>query len=603
MNACRFKYAVLAASFMLAWASPAQDVQVAASVDADEIGLQDRLQLTITVSGPDSGDAEAPRLPGFAGFDVVGGPSVSTQFQWINGRTSSSRSYTYILAPKKTGTHMIDAVEVRVGGKVFRTEPVAVKVRAGSVRPSQPRSIDPFGDEGLIPRRSASGNNVFVEAEIDRKRAYPGQQVTLTYHLYTRVGVTGLQLQESPPLTGFWLEEIDVDKNPRPERKIIGGNEYLDYVIKRQALFPNAPGKLKIPAATFAVSARTGGEFFGIFTQSETLYRKTNELSIEVLPLPAEQRPADFHGAVGSFNLTASLDKNQVAAGEAVSLLIRIAGRGNLKMVPDVALPQLLDFTIYSSKQAANVRVFEGKWIGGDKTWEYVLVPKAPGEQVIPPITLVHFDPEKNVYETLRTAPMPVKVVRGTGAGGALSGLSGIGKQPLTRQGTDINFIKLTEPSLSAARKPPYRSPWFYLLFALPLGANIALLLYRRERRRQLSDVGLARSRRARRTALARLRKAAKAGRENPRGFYDDAAASLSGYIADKFNVPEIALASDQLERTLTARGIGPELIREAIACLEECDFGRFVTASGSPERACQLTRRISKLINALEES
>ncbi len=603
MNGNRCKYLLVAA--LLTPESPAatQDLQVTASVDAEEIGVHDQLQLTISVSGPDSGNAQAPRLPRFAGFDVVGGPNVSTQFQWINGRTSSSRSYTYILLPRKTGKQTIDAIEVQAGGKVFRANPITVSVRAGSIQPSQPRSADPFSDEGLLPGRGGSGNEVFVEAEIDRKRAYPGQQVTLTYHLYTRVGVTGLQLEESPALTGFWLEEIDVDKNPRPERRIISGREYLDYVIKRQALFPNAPGKLKIPPATFAVSARTGGDFFGIFSQSETLYRKTDELFLEVLPLPAEQQPADFSGAVGSYNLTASVDKSEAATGDAVSLRVRLSGRGNLKMVPDITLPQLQDFTIYSSKQAANVRVLEGKWIGGEKTWEYVLVPKAPGEQLIPPITMVHFNPDKTVYETLRTAPLTIKVVRGADAGSVLSGLSGVGKQPLTRQGTDINFIKLSEPSLLASGRPIYRSPWYYVLFALPIAANIALVLYRRERRRQLSDIRLAKSRRARRTALVHLRKASKAGREDPRRFYDGAAMSLSGYLADRYNLPEIALASDQLERTLTAGGVKADLIREAIACLQECDFGRFVSASYSPERTRDLTRRIRRLIDSFEES
>ncbi len=603
MNADRCTYLLLAVLLAPAAAAATQDLQVTASVDAEEVGVQDQLQLTISVSGPDSGNAEAPRLPRFAGFDVVGGPNVGTQFQWINGRTSSSRSYTYTLLPKKPGKHTIDAIEVQAGGKVFRTDPITVSVRAGSVQPSQRRSADPFGGEGLLPGRGASGNEVFVEAEIDRNRAYPGQQVTLTYHLYTRVGVTGLQLQESPTLTGFWLEEIDVDKNPRPERRNIGGREHLDYVIKRQALFPNAPGKLKIPPATFAISARTGGDFFGIFSQSETLYRKTEELFLDVLPLPAEQQPADFSGAVGSYNLAASVDKSEAATGDAVSLHVRLSGRGNLKMVSDITLPRLQDFTIYSSKQAVNVRVFEGKWIGGEKTWEYVLVPKAPGEQLIPPITMVHFNPDKSVYETLRTAPLSIKVVRGSDAGGVLSGLSGVGKQPLTRQGTDINFIKLSEPSLLASRRPIYRSPWYYLLFALPIAANIALALYKRERRRQLSDIGLAKSRRARRTALAHLRKAAKAGREDPRRFYDDAAKSLSGYLADRYNLPEIALASDQLERTLTAGGVRPDLIGEALASLQECDFGRFVSASDSPEKTRELTRRIRKLIDALEES
>ena len=595
------RHLLIAVWLALSTAAAAQEVQVTASVDAEEIGAADQLRLTVTVSGRDSGETEAPRLPDFAGFDVAGGPSVSTQFQWINGRTSASRSYTYVLLPKNPGRYTLGAIEVRAGGKVFKTDPIMVTVRAGTVRPSRPRTSDPFGDEGLIPRAARSGEEVMVEAEIDRKRAYPGQQVTLSYHLYTQVGVTGLQLQESPPLTGFWVEEIDVDKNPRAERKILNGREYLDYVVKRQALFPNSPGTHKIPPAAFAVSARTGGDFFGIFSQSDTLFRKSNELLLEVVPLPDERRPPAFGGTVGAFNLTASLGKSQAGTGEAVSLHIRLSGRGNLKMVPEITPPQLPDFTVYSSKQAANIRVLEGKWIGGEKTWEYVLVPKAPGDQSIPGIAFACFDPEKAAYETLTTPPLALRVVRGDDSGAAVTGLSGIDKQPLIRRGTDINFIKLSDSSLSEDYTPIYRSGWYYLLFALPVAGNIALYVYQRQRRKQLSDVALARSRKARRTALARLRSAVRLGREDPRRFYDEAAAALSGYLANKFNLPEIALASDLLERNLMEKGVKPDLISGAISCLQECDFGRFVGAAPSPAGARDFAVRIRSLIGRFE--
>jgi hypothetical protein len=602
MKADRLHWLLPAALLAAAVLARAQDVQVTASVDADTIGTQDQLQLTVNLSGPDSGDVEAPRLPQFPGFDVVAGPSVSTQFQWINGRASSSKGFTYVLVPQKPGSYTLGPVEVRAGGKTYRTQPVAVTVTSGSSRPATRRSFDPFGDESSMPRRPPGGNDVFVTAEIDSRRAYPSQQVTLTYRLFTQVGVTGLQLQESPPLNGFWVEEMEVATNQRGERKLVNGREYLEYLVKKQALFPNTPGTLKIPSVTFAIAARTGGDFFGIFGQSETIYRKTDELALEVLPFPSQGRAPNFSGAVGSYNLTASLDRNEAATGDAVTLHVKLAGRGNLKMVPDLTLPQLPDFTIYSSKQAANTRLLEGRWIGGEKAWEYVLVPKAPGEQTIPPLSFRYFDPERERYETLTTLPLALKVARAADGGGAITGLSGIGKQSLTRQGTDINFIKLSAGSISPQRPPAYGSLWYYALLAVPVAMNIGLLIYQRERRRQSSDIVLARSRKARRSALARLNGSVKAGRTDPRRFYDEAAAALSGYLGDKFNLPEIALASDNLDRTLSEKGVRTETIKETLACLQECDFGRFVSASAAPDKMRDLVRRTRSIIDTLEE-
>jgi len=602
MRADRFNRllpAALLAAALFAWA---EEVQVTATVDADTVGTQDQLQLTVNISGADSGDAEPPKLPQFQGFDVVAGPSVSTQFQWVNGRASSSKGFTYVLVPQKAGHYTLGPVEVRIGGKTYRTQPISITVTQGSSRPSTRRSFDPFGNEGMTARRPPAGSDVFVTTELDSQRAYPGQQVTLTYRLFTQVGVTGLQLQESPPLTGFWVEEMEVATNQRGERKLVNGREYLEYLVKKQALFPNTPGKLKIPSVTFAIAARTGGDFFGVFGQSETIYRKTDELALEVLPFPSQGRPPNFSGAVGSYNLTASLDRNAAATGDAVTLHVKLAGRGNLKMVPDLALPQLPDFTIYSSKQAASARLMEGRWIGGEKAWEYVLVPKAPGEQTIPPLSFSYFDPERERYETLTTPPLELKIARGADSGGGITGLSGIGKQSLTRQGTDINFIKLSAGSLSPRRQPAYGSLWYFVLLAVPIAVNVVLLIYQRESRRQSSNVVLARSRKARRSALARLNGSIKAGRTDPRRFYDEAAAALSGYLGDRFNLPEIALASDNLERTLLEKGVKTEIIGETLACLQECDFGRFVSASAAPDKMRDLVRRARSIIDTLEE-
>src|SRR5437867_2774627 len=392
----------------------AEDAVVTASVDAETIGVNDTVQLTVSFTGPDSGDASAPsHLLHLRGFRSVGGPSVSTQFQWVNGRSSSSKSFTYNLLPEGEGDFTIDPIEVQVGSKTYRTQPIHVRVVAGSTRTAAPRrrTVDPFGDGDLGASRTARiGDEVFVSAELDRSSAYPGEQVTLSYHLYTAVSVTGIQIQESPPLTGFWVETLEVEPNPRGVRRIVNGRECLDYVVRKHALFPNSAGRAKIPPASFAVSVKTAGDFFGLFGRPETVYRKTKEVALDVRPLPEAGRPPQFTGAVGSFTLTSSLDRSSAATGDAVSLRAKLSGNGNLKTIGDLPLPPLPDFTIYSSKRADSVRALQGDQIGGDKSWEYVIVPKAPGEQRIPPLAFSYFDPRRERYETLTTGPLVLQV-------------------------------------------------------------------------------------------------------------------------------------------------------------------------------------------------
>ena len=589
----------LFALFVFAALAGAQEVQVTATVGSDVVGVEDNFQLTVTVTGKDSGQAETPRLPRLRGLLVVSGPSVSTQFQWINGVSSQSKGFIYVLLPEKEGQITIDPIQVTVGGKIFKTQPMSVRVIPGSHGPR--RSFDPFGEDIFRAPRSAPADNLFVAAELDRSSAYPGQQVTLAYHLYTQVGVTGLQIKESPPLTGFWVEDIPVGPSPTATRRTVNGKEYLDYVIKKQALFPNTPGKLKIAPSTFAVSVKLAGDLLGLFGQSETVYKKTREIILDVKPFPSQDRPADFSNAVGSFSLTSSLDKTEAATGDAVGLHVNLAGRGNLKTIADLPLPPMPDFTIYSSKRAENVRPVEGDIIGGEKSWEYVIVPKAPGRQKIPSFSFSFFDPEQGRYRILTAPPLELHVVRGSNAADAVTGLSGAGKQSLTRQASDINFIKLSANDLETRSDPIYRSAWFYVLAGVPLLFNIGAFLYQRERSRETGDAVLARSRRARRTALARLKNAEKSGRGEPRKFYDETALALSGYLTGKFNLPAIAMTGDMLEKTLAEHSLNPDTVREILACLQECDFGRFVSASASKEKMQQLAARVRQLIDALE--
>jgi hypothetical protein len=584
----------------------AQDVQVTATTSTDTVGVMDQFQLTITITGNDSGQAQTPRLPHLQNLRIVAGPSLSTQFQWINGRSTSSKSFIYVLLPEKEGQFTLDPIEVAVGSKIYKTQPITVRVTSASRAPAPAlRSVptDPFSLDDSGRRTQIAGDDIYVTAELDRSAVYPGQQVTLTYHLYTQVNVTGLQLQESPPLTGFWVENLEVATKPTGTRKVINGREYLDYLVKKQALFPNAAGKLMIPPSTFAVSVKSTGDFFGFFGQTDTIYRKTKEVGLDVKSLPAQDRPEGFKNAVGSFTLSGELNKSDVAAGDALSLRVKLSGRGNLKEIPDIPLPTMPDLTIYSSKREDIVHPVDGDQIGGEKVWEYVIVPKVPGDHTIPSLSFSFFDAERERYETVTTAPISLKVTRGSEAENAITGLSGGNKQNLTRQGTDINFIKLSAADLQPRQEPIYRSAWFYSLVLLPLLFNVGAFLYQRERARQSLDVVLARSRRARRLALHRLRKAEKAGRLEPRRFYDEAAQAFEGYLGDRFNLPEIAVTADSLERTMNERAIAAETVKEAVATLQECDFGRFVSASPAADRKSALSGRIRKLIETLERT
>jgi hypothetical protein len=581
-----------------------QDVQVTASVDSDTVGVQDQFQLTITVTGSDSDTAEPPRALAIPGFKIVAGPNVSSQFQWINGRSSSNKSFIYILLPEKEGQFALGPVEVRVNGKSYKTQKLLLRVTASSGnRPSRrqrsPNPFDPFEEE-TMPESRSRGNAIFIRAELDKTSVYPGQQVTLSYRLYTQVSIQGIQLQENPPLSGFWVEDMDVDKIPRGQPQIVNGQEYQAFTIKRQALFATTTGRLKIPSSVIAVSARTEGDFFGVFGRTETLYRKTQEVFLEVKPLPVAGRPANFQNAVGTFNLNAGIDKSEVAAGDAVALRLKLSGQGNLKMIPDIPLPNLPDFTTYSSKHTDSVRPGEAYQIGGEKNWEYVLVPKSPGRYTIPALSFSYFNAAQGKYETVSTSPLALHVLPGK-ENQAFSTLSGGSKQNLVRRGTDINYLKPLQGKLTQNTHPWYLPLWIYLLCAIILAGNIGMFFRQKQHSLLAENPINLRNRKAKRNALNRLKTAEKEGAKDSRLFYDHAATALAGYLADRFNLMEIELTGDNLERMLAIYKVPEETVKETRTCLEACDFGRFVSAAASAEQMQTLSDRIRINIDALE--
>jgi len=207
---------------------------------------------------------------------------------------------------------------------------------------------------------------VFIRAELDRPAAYPGQQIILSHQLYTQIPLSGIDLHQSPPMNGFWAEDLEIDKTPKGEVKNVDGREYQVYTVKKTALFATTEGALKIPSSTFALSIneRSAG-----FAGAETVYRKSPEVFIAIAPLPSEGRPEHFTNAVGSFTLTSDVDASRVNIGEAVALRITLQGTGNLKMIPDISLPPIAGLSVYLSKHSDDIKQDIEFRISGYKKW------------------------------------------------------------------------------------------------------------------------------------------------------------------------------------------------------------------------------------------
>jgi len=554
----------------LALAAPAfAQASVAATVDKSEVALDDQLTLSITAQG--SQDVGQPSLPALPDFDVLS--QSSSQSINITGAGSSiNMTYEYILRPRSQGTKTIPSVEVPVGRRILKTRPVTVKVLPASGGSHAPSAGPPSTPElaPFLPPEEAEGD-VIARCDVDKKRAYVGEQIILTFSLLYSGPLQGVQYQ--PPKTeGFRTQELPA---PGARYETVNGRRYITRQDLR-ALFPTAPGKLTIGAATVQYNQGYWEPVPGTVT--------TQPITIEVLRLPEAGRPESFSGVVGHLNVRASLDRTTVKRGEAATLTAVVSGWGNLDAMkpPVVSLPPGLRKYSSTENRESGAQPFNDSYrMEGKALFDTVIVPTTVGDLTIPPIAVAYFDPNTGRYDVARSEPVVLHAE--PGAGGELPGavVSGAGQlkplpNHLVSQGSNV------------------------LLSALATLAHLAAIGW-------LAAAGVVRWRRsvlARDPRLARMRGAASRAAKQIRianGLPAREAAALiasalAGYVADQLDLPPATVSAASVESLLTEAGVSAGTASAAAGLLRDCDAARFApVATSSPiaDRASDLLRRL----------
>ncbi len=398
--------------FLGAGAVMAQDVTFQASVDKNPVGMNDQFTLILSLSSSGAGGGKNLQLPDLSKFRIMSGPNQSSSMQFINGAVSSSVSYSYVLEPKEIGKFTIGSVAIEVAGKTYHTNPIAIEVVKGSSKPKQQAAADDVS--GQI------GDNLFLRAVVSKAHVIQGEQVNLTYKLYSRVALLDVSTDKASNLIGFWGEEVERPKDIPPTVETVNGKQYRVYTIKLMALFPTQSGTLEISPmalkATVQVQARRSLDpfdsfFSNPFGRSTVAEIKSEPVKIKVDPLPSGA-PPDFKGAVGKFAMSTTVDKKSTRTNEAVTLKVTISGTGNIKLLESPAVELPADFEQYSPKVSDNISRPQGL-ISGSKTFEYLLIPRYPGLKVIKPVTFSYFDLGTREYVRLRSPQIELNVEQG----------------------------------------------------------------------------------------------------------------------------------------------------------------------------------------------
>lgn len=588
----------------------AQEIVFKATVNKNKVALNDYIQITFSI---ENGNPQKFAPPDFSKFNVLSGPNQSSSMQIINGHVSQSISYSYLIQPKEEGQIIIGPAVFVSGGKNFESNSITIEA-VKSVSSGQ------SGNTQNNNSQSSSGNelsdNVYIKAFVDKTNVYQGEQVTVTFKLFTRMSILNYSMTKTPSFTGFWTTDIEFPNELKVTQENVDGIVFNVGTIRKIALFPQRDGTLEIDPMEMEAAVRIkvqnqqrgrsifddffGDSFFGMQYKDVKHLMKSNRIKINVKPLPQAGRPSDFNGTVGEFSLNGSLNQTSTETNEPLTYRITISGEGNLKLATDPVIELPKDFESFDPKISENFPKVVNP-IKGSKTYEYLLVPRRPGTYKLPSVHFSYFDPNKRKYITLSTQEYTIDVEKGEGDITATSGsVTGISKEDVSLIGQDIRFIK-TLTRLKNKNQYFFLSGKFFLFSILPIGFFILFFIFYKKQQKEKANVSSLRSRRANRLAKKRLKLAQKLMQENnTKQFYNEVVRALWGYISDRLKIQQSDLSKDNILSTLKDRNVNEVHSNELIRIIDTCEMAVYSTLSESSSME-NIYQSSIKLISAIE--
>lgn len=611
MTVIRSKYlsflTIAAVLLLVAGSAEAQDVSVRAFIQQSTVYENQEALLNIEISGGESNSIGTPELPDFGEwFTFAGSRGRSQNISIVNGRMSSTVTYTYSIIPVKTGTAVVPPVKVPVAGKTYETKEFTVNVAAAG---SQPQTRSRGGVGVQSPENEAL--DLFVLAVPDKRSVYQNEGVTVDYKVYIGPGITVevYSPQNQPHSAGFWAEDYP-QLQPVPQAEIHNDRQYQTAVLKQVELFPTSPGEFSVDPLhiefTVRVPRRRSRDMFdsffdrSMFGTTRNVRVNSSKLNLEVKPLPETGRPQVFTGAVGRYDLSVNVDNRTVKENDSVTLTVKISGQGNIKLLEEPALNITGTHEKYDPQISESI-VRENSRISGSKTFEYVIIPRQDGTLKIDPVEFAFFDPAAEKYTLLKSKPISVTVEKGVIS--ASRSPRNLTREEVRLVGSDIRFIKEIAGDWQDSDAGVFTTS-FFLLLLVPAAFTGGAFVYSRHLEKLNADIGYKRSRRATAAAAKHLKKAkASLDKNDPESFYPTLTKALHDYIADKLNIAAAGIVTHELRDILKKKQVDQDLADEYINCLERCDFFRFAASgSGASDDMKSLYESSSAAIAHMEE-
>lgn len=580
----------------------AKELNFEATVNRNKVPLGSSLQLALAFNGTQDMPAlDAPVIDGFTVRYL--GPS--TMMSIVNGKVSASITHNYMLLPAKAGVFKIGPFKFEHNQDSYVSNQISVEVlKANAQSPAEP-------DTQLKPEIGDLSDRVFVIIQADKSRAYVNEIIPVKLKLYVnRLDIRDIQYPE------FNHEGFSVGAFAKPNQYQEARNglnfDVLEFNI---SIFGLRPGEFNLSltqlkcnlivrkqsrnsqafGANSALDADIFDNFFGR-SEAYPLNLKSKDIAFTIVPLPEENKPADFSGSLGNFNLEVTAAPLEVKVGDPITLTMMVNGEGNFTTVIAPELKSEEGFKVYAPqvKQEAH-----------QKRFEQIIMPMNAQVKEVPLISLSFFDQLTNQYKTISQGPFPIKIIESAKEESKLVENKQVfitANNKEEKLGRDIIYIKDNPGRLERKEKYLYKNKIFLGFQAVLLLIYSLLAAISAKKQRLKTDLRYARGLWAPKKAQNGIRQAKKyLLKAETKKFYDTLFTTLQEYLGDKFHLSSKGITVSVIDDYLRKSGVEEGILTKLNDIFRECDMVRYASSELTPENMQEALSKLEKVIDYLQ--
>tara|TARA_B100001173_G_scaffold68104_1_gene57808 strand:+ start:108 stop:1814 length:1707 start_codon:yes stop_codon:yes gene_type:complete len=428
--------------------------EISSSISTKNISITESVIFTIKISDIDENPSvDISEIEDF--FSIISGPNIGSEYRFVNGNRTSSRSISWTLIAKNHGKLVIPSLNVIIGKKTLVTN----------------------SHEILVSKQNTeqSIKDLFLEVKVSKDKAYVGEQVKLTYTFYTRIASKVLST-EFPEYNDFWVEKlfdpVGIKFTPESWDDIeIDGYSYKSLKIYEVALFPLQEGVYTLESMIMKIETKNKDSsfnrlfwddpFFDTFSQrTRAKLLVSDPVIIEVSPL--SNIPQNFTGAVGEFTINSSLSNSNIDEGSPTVFKVVLNGEGNLSNIgrPKIIFPD--DIDVFEGETKAEKNISDD--FSGSIIWEYNLIPRKNGIFIIDAIEIPYFNSVTKSWSIASSKDIKLNVNKSTI-------FDSSDKDILSSNSNLIRYIRVGDQDWISSSKMNIQNTIFYILI-------ISLLLF-----------------------------------------------------------------------------------------------------------------------------